>query len=34
MTTKNQKPGAKSQKEDCPKDNNEADILEMGLHSR
>jgi hypothetical protein len=34
MTTKNEKPSAKCQKEDYPKDNNEADILQMGLHSR
>ncbi len=33
-TTKNKKPDAKYQQEKLQKENNERDILQMGLHSR
>jgi hypothetical protein len=34
MTTKNEKPNCKNKKKDCQKDDNDPDILEMGLDSR
>ncbi len=34
LTTKNKKPDTKSQQERWEKENNETDILQMGLHSR
>jgi hypothetical protein len=34
LTTKNKKPDTKSQQEKWQKENNETDILQMGLHSR
>ncbi len=34
MTTKNEKPDGKSPKKDCQKDDNDPDILKMGLDSR
>jgi hypothetical protein len=34
MTTKIEKPYGKNPKKDCKKDDNDPDILEMGLDSR
>ncbi len=34
MTTKIEKPNGKNPKKDCQKDDNDPDILEMGLDSR